>query len=256
MSPGKSAKSPPRVRIAVPNRGKRKSSDKTKYFRIFTDGGCSGNGKSWAKAGLGVHFPKQQHPDISLPFTSQPITNQRAELAAILEALRVVLSGDLLDGYDELVIYSDSDYSIKCVTLWAPTWQKNGWKRSGYDGAPLKNLDLIRAIFSLLPKLPIPLVFVHVLAHTGGDDYRSRHNAIVDELASEGVRKSNPTGKGNKFTGGGSKKSKGNTGGGSKKSKGNTGGGSKKSKGNTGGAKQKSKRSIGRKGQGNRRRGG
>lgn len=229
MSPGKSAKSPPRVRIAVPNRGKRKSSDKTKYFRIFTDGGCSGNGKSWARAGLGVHFPKQQHPDISLPFTSSPITNQRAELAAILEALRVVLDNDLLDGYDELVIYSDSDYSIKCVTLWAPKWQKNGWKRSARDGAPLKNLDLIRAIFSLLPKLPIPLVFVHVLAHTGGDDYRSRHNAIVDELASEGVRKSNSTNKKNKFTG--------------SKNKGNAGGDSKKNKRNNGGnAKQKSKK--------------
>lgn len=187
-----SAKSPSRVRIAAPNKGKRKASDKTRYFRVFTDGGCSGNGKSWAKAGLGVHFPKNQHPDISLPFISPPITNQRAELAAILVALKTVLSKKLLSDYDELVIYSDSEYSIKCITLWAPNWEKNGWKRAGYKdkGEPLKNLDLIREIYELLPKLPIPLVFVHVMAHTDDDDYRSRHNAIADELASEGVRMS------------------------------------------------------------------
>jgi ribonuclease HI len=183
------------VRIAKPKNGKRKIGDKTNYFRIFTDGACTGNGKKWARAGLGVHFPKEQHPDISLPFTDPPITNQRAELAAILMAIQTVLDKDLLNGYDELVIYSDSDYSIKCITLWAPSWQRNGWKRKADSNKsdakiePLKNLDLIRAIYNLLPNLPIPLVFVHVFSHTENLDYRSIHNAVADKLASEGIQK-------------------------------------------------------------------
>ena len=192
QSAGAMGKCKARVRIAPKDQGKRKASDKTRYFRVFTDGACSGNGTAWAQAGIGVHFPKGQHPDISLPFTDPPITNQRAELFAIYTAIKTVMDKGLLKDYDELVIYSDSDYSIKCITIWAPGWARNGWKRRGDGAEPLKNLDIIVPIYELLPKLSVPLVFVHVMAHTEGTDYRSAHNAIADELATAGARMNKP----------------------------------------------------------------
>jgi ribonuclease HI len=180
------------VRIAPRITRQRDPKDSKKYFRVFTDGACSGNGTPHAKAGIGVHFPKKQLPEISAPFTQPPITNQRAELCAILEALKSILHKNaiVLKGYDGLIIYSDSDYSIKCVVTWAPGWQRKGWKRSG--GEPLKNLDLIKPIFNLLHKIPIPAVFVHVRSHTGKTDYRSRHNAEADILATAAVKNLKP----------------------------------------------------------------
>jgi ribonuclease HI len=184
---------------------------KKREFHVFTDGACSGNGKSWARGGIGIHFPKEQYRDISLPFLSPPITNQRAELEAIRKTLEVVIACKLLIGYDELIIYSDSDYSIKCITIWAPAWKRNGWKRSVGAG-PLKNLDIIIPISELIAKLDKPIVFVHVRAHTGGSDYWSRGNEMADELATAavgGTRRLTPDSKSGTSTGQGRRRSRG-----------------------------------------------
>jgi ribonuclease HI len=57
---------------------------------IFTDGACINNGKQNAKAGYGIHFPNNELNDISEHFINSPITNQRAELYAILVALEKI----------------------------------------------------------------------------------------------------------------------------------------------------------------------
>ncbi|KAI1135899.1 ribonuclease H-like domain-containing protein [Hypoxylon sp. FL0543] len=64
-------------------------------------------------------------------------TNQRAELTAILRALEKVSDSE------KIRIFSDSKYSISCVTEWYVNWQKNGWKT---QSGPVKNKDLIEAI--------------------------------------------------------------------------------------------------------------
>jgi ribonuclease HI len=204
-------------RRVASKRSKRKvksdKKSKKREFHVFTDGACSGNGKSWARGGIGIHFPKGQYRDISLPFLSPPITNQRAELEAIRKTLEVVIACKLLIGYDEMIIYSDSDYSIKCITIWAPAWKRNGWKRSGVGaGGPLKNLDIIIPISELIAKLDKPIVFVHVRAHTGGSDYWSRGNEVADELATAavgGARRLTPDSKSGTSSGRGRQRSKG-----------------------------------------------
>ena len=67
----------------------------------------------------------------------QPQTNQRAELTAILRALEASDPGQTVR------IYSDSRYSISCVTDWYRGWQRNGWRTR--DG-PVKNRDLVEAV--------------------------------------------------------------------------------------------------------------
>lgn len=192
----------PRVRIAPKNPGPVDPNDTNRYFRVFTDGACSGNGKSWAKGGIGIHFPREQHPDVSLPFVQPPITNQRAELEAIRKALEIISRKDLLDAYDVLVIYSDSNYSINCAAVWAPKWKRNGWSRSKNDASAgtLKNLDIIIPLTDLMASITKSIVFVHVPAHTSAKDYRSRHNHIADELATAAVQQQKMTGGGGSST--------------------------------------------------------
>ena len=43
-------------------------------IRIFTDGSCVGNGNKNAKAGVGVHFPDKQLPDVGFPYTGQRLS--------------------------------------------------------------------------------------------------------------------------------------------------------------------------------------
>lgn len=62
-------------------------------------------------------------------------TNQRAELTAILRALNIAPL------HREVTIYTDSKYSIDCVTNWYKNWKKNNWTNA--KGKPVENKDLV-----------------------------------------------------------------------------------------------------------------
>lgn len=86
-------------------------------MRVFTDGACSHNGKPGAKAGYAVWFPDHSDWSISKRVPSdQSQTNQRGELSAIHEAVKILTERGYLD--EDIVIYTDSDYSINCLTKW------------------------------------------------------------------------------------------------------------------------------------------
>ena len=151
-------------------------------MRVFTDGACSGNGQKGAKAGFAAWFP--EHSDWSESHRvpdDQPQTNQRAELSGIHLALSILVLKGALD--EDLVIYTDSEYSIKCLTEWMPGWVARGWKTT--MGKPVLHRDLIEAIAGHLTKFKHR--FHHVRAHTGGADDLSKQNDIVDRMACESV---------------------------------------------------------------------
>ena len=152
-----------------------------KKIIIFTDGACSGNGKITAKAGIGIHFPNKECTDVSQSFSDNP-TNQRAELYAIQLALETIVKECT---FDKVIIYSDSSYSIKCVSEWIINWEKNNWKNA--NGKPVKNLDLIRPIRRILKNLDNKVSFVHVKAHTKAITFEALGNAEADKLATSGV---------------------------------------------------------------------
>lgn len=83
-------------------------------------------------------------------------TNQRMELQAIGEAVRAFPDRPLL-------IQSDSQYSIKCLTVWLPGWVKNNWKNSAKKD--VANQDLIKYIAFLLEGRDVK--FEHVRGHQG-----------------------------------------------------------------------------------------
>lgn len=156
---------------------------------VFTDGSCirkkSKKGSdACIRAGYGIHFPHGELPDVSRKFAHTPITNQRAELYAIYVALVIIKKN--LDA-NKIIIYSDSEYSIKSVTIWISGWIKNSWRTS--SGSVVKNQDIIEPIYNIITKLKnkkISVEFNHVRSHTGKTDYMSVNNAIADELATNG----------------------------------------------------------------------
>ena len=90
---------------------------------VYTDGSCMGKHKNMC--GYGVHFPNAELKDLSKKFTHEPLTNQRAELYAIYKALKRIIKNLK---FDSIHIYTDSEYSIKSLTIWIKNWKKNNWK--------------------------------------------------------------------------------------------------------------------------------
>lgn len=158
-------------------------------MRVFTDGSCTSNGRKGAKAGFAAWFP--DHPSWSSALRVpdyQDQTNNRAELSAIQLAVKTLEDRGEIDC--DLVIYSDSEYSINCLTSWLPGWMNRGWKTAA--GKDVLHQDLIKDITSRLSKFKSHR-FVHVKAHTGGLDDLSKQNAVVDKMAQDVVNGVVPT---------------------------------------------------------------
>ena len=152
-------------------------------MRVFTDGSCVGNGKSGAKAGWGVWFPENPEWSVSGRLDAgEAQTNQRAELSAIRAAVDVLLAHGCSG--DDIVIYTDSDYSINCLTKWITKWVARNWKTM--DGKDVLHQDLIKDTSNKLSRFKSHR-FHHVRAHTGGEDDLSKNNDIVDRMARESV---------------------------------------------------------------------
>jgi ribonuclease HI len=78
-------------------------------------------------------------------------TNQEMELRAILEALRAHPD-------QAIVILTDSQYAIDCVTTWLPGWRCRGWRTSARR--PVKHQPTIKAIAAELDRRTVQLVKV------------------------------------------------------------------------------------------------
>lgn len=151
-----------------------------KEIIIFTDGSFIKRGNN-IYCGYGVYFPNNEYENISRPFIKGAKTNQRAELYAIYKAIRRVYKNDKSA---DILIYSDSMYSIKSLTEWIAKWKENGWKSGNKS---VMNQDIIKVIDSLISKHNGNIVFKHIRAHTKLTDFESKCNEIVDKLAKNGA---------------------------------------------------------------------
>jgi len=148
---------------------------------IFCDGSARGNGQKGARAGYGVavlldgyvfkRISEKLQPD-------EPQTNQRAELLAFYHALRITK-----ERQTQTTIYTDSMYSINCITTWAPGWKKKGWKKA--DGKPVLHLDIIEPMVNLYEEIKPLLIIKHVKGHQAGNSYEAQGNNLADELATQ-----------------------------------------------------------------------
>lgn len=148
-------------------------------MRVFTDGSCTNNGRAGARGGFAAWFPENPSwSGAALLKSSEQQTNQRAEMAAIHLAINTLIDRGCQS--EDIVIYSDSDYCIKCLTVWIRGWMSKGWKTAA--GKDVLHQDLIKDISGKLASFKSHR-FVHVPAHTGGEDDLSRNNDVVDRMA-------------------------------------------------------------------------
>ena len=147
---------------------------------IYTDGSCINNGQKNASAGIGVYFGENDPRNISEKFTDEP-TNQRAELYAVIKALDKVYDDDnYINNLTNITIYTDSDYTIKCITKWIHSWLNNNWINS--HGEKVKNKKYIECLYKLTKTFK-NVDFKHVRSHTGKLDKHSIGNQEADRLA-------------------------------------------------------------------------
>ncbi|QIG60033.1 ribonuclease H domain-containing protein [Dishui Lake large algae virus 1] len=147
---------------------------------VFTDGACSNNGTSRAKAGYAVVWPNNRSLDTYHRLNGHEQTNNRAEYSALIEAQSIA---DKIEPTMQkpLYIYTDSELLVNSITKWLPGWKRNGWKKA--DKKPVLNQDLLKKI----DENPRPLIFKHVRAHTGRSDWESIYNSEADRLARHAI---------------------------------------------------------------------
>lgn len=75
-------------------------------------------------------------------------TNNKAELYSILHALKFIESD--LDCFSSIKITSQSEYAIKCISVWSNQWKNRGWSRRR---GSIANLELIKEAHELYEKL-------------------------------------------------------------------------------------------------------
>ena len=148
-------------------------------INIYTDGSCAFNGMKGATCGIGIYFcetNRNKINDVSELLLIDNPTNNYAELFAIDTAIKIIIDKDLSDKHINL--YTDSKYSIDCITKWYEGWVKN-------DKLDRPNIEVIQSIYDNVQRLNID--FHHVFAHTNKNDIHSIGNSRADSLATKCV---------------------------------------------------------------------
>ena len=135
---------------------------------IWSDGACKGNPGvggwgAWLKAG---------DLERELFGGERVTTNNRMELTAVIEALRV------LKRPCEVRLHVDSTYVMNGLNDWLPGWKRTGWRTAAKK--PVKNEDLWRALDAEVARHTITWLWVK--GHSGDPG-----NERADQLANRGV---------------------------------------------------------------------
>jgi ribonuclease HI len=126
---------------------------------IHTDGACKGN------PGLGAWAAMLEYKDAYKEISGvvEDTTNNRMELQAVIEALKVIKRSCQIE------IYTDSQYVQKGISEWIHGWKKKNWKN-------VKNIELWQELDLLASTHKISWHWVR-----GHDGHQGNERA--DELA-------------------------------------------------------------------------
>jgi len=135
---------------------------------IYTDGACRGNP---GPGGWGALL-RAQGTEKEISGSESATTNNRMELMAVIMALATLKRGV------SARVHTDSQYVLKGITEWLPSWKARGWKTA--DKKPVKNEDLWRALDEAVARHEVKWHWVK--GHAEDVD-----NERADALANRGV---------------------------------------------------------------------
>jgi ribonuclease HI len=137
---------------------------------IFTDGACSHNP---GPGGWGCVLIYGQHRKECSGFATET-TNNRMELTAAIEALRMLKRNCMVD------LYTDSAYLCNAYEKgWLKNWRTNGWKTSNRHD--VENKDLWEQLDALCAAHAV--TFHKVKGHADNEE-----NNRCDKLAREAIK--------------------------------------------------------------------
>ncbi len=132
--------------------------------KVFTDGACSGNP---GPGGWGAIL-QAKGSEKELSGGEKESTNNRMEMMAVIAALEAIKRPC------HVTVTTDSQYVMKGMLEWLPSWKKRGWKTASKQ--PVKNVDLWQRLEQAA--LPHKLEWQWVRGHQGHPE-----NERADELA-------------------------------------------------------------------------
>lgn len=140
-----------------------------KRVNIYTDGACRGNPGPGGWGSIVCYKTIER----TLSGGEKNTTNNRMELTAVIEALKILKEPCIVD------LYSDSKYVIDGLSKgWAANWRKNGWKKS--DKSPALNPELWEELLSLCEKHEM---HYHWIKGHDGHPENERCDAMATEFA-------------------------------------------------------------------------
>jgi ribonuclease HI len=146
---------------------------------VYTDGACINNGSKNARASIGIFFSKDNPNNVSRELNGKDLTNNIAELTAIIEAILIIKSLKI----PNKIIITDSNYAILCATTYGDKLEIKEWKVK--EGKKIPNLELIKELYELTKKYNIK--YQHIKAHTGKKDKHSLGNYYADLFANQAI---------------------------------------------------------------------
>lgn len=138
-----------------------------RIVEIWTDGACKGNP---GIGGWGAYLIYGKHVK-ELFGGEKETTNNRMELTAVIEALR------LLNRPCKIVLHVDSSYVKDGITKWIDGWKAKNWRTANKQ--PVKNVDLWQALEEQIARHEIEWRWVK--GHAGIEG-----NEKADQLANKG----------------------------------------------------------------------
>lgn len=154
-----------------------------KTVKIYTDGGCRGNGKgnplgAWAYVILNEDYTEAIEENAQVEPSCS--TNIRAEMFAVTEGLKAVAMMTEIEEMSKtsVEVVTDSKFICDCINkCWVDSWIRNNWIKK--DKKPVANKDLWE-MFLAIETLFAHVEFVHCKGHNG-DYFNERCDALVNK---------------------------------------------------------------------------
>eukprot|EP00088_Acartia_fossae_P008006 TRINITY_DN1376_c0_g1_i11.p1 TRINITY_DN1376_c0_g1~~TRINITY_DN1376_c0_g1_i11.p1 ORF type:complete len:275 (-),score=45.63 TRINITY_DN1376_c0_g1_i11:593-1417(-) len=150
--------------------------DSDGYTIVHTDGACSDNGRSNAKAGVGIFWGDDCEHNHGGPVQGDRHTNNVAEIQAATFAISIARGL----GIRKLNIHTDSQFLINCMTRWIAGWKKNNWRTASKQ--PVINKEDLQSLELEMKKGSVDVKWTHVKGHQG-----IHGNEEADRLARQGA---------------------------------------------------------------------
>jgi len=146
-------------------------------FRIYTDGGCSGNPGPGGWAYVMVTQTYQGEQIIAKKYGADgDTTNNKMELTAVIMALREL--NVMPEAPRQVTVFTDSQYVQKGMTEWIHAWKRNSWRTS--DKTPVKNRELWMELDSLASDFWLKWEWIK--GHAG-----NKYNELCDSMTQEAI---------------------------------------------------------------------